>query len=122
LRRAVETPEGASNTTDDNFMNALTTSNDHPVRAELRGFLQALEQDESTELVALCWLGRGDFTKEETDDAVTAADQREGPRCALCWEWSRSKDCPAKGLATLRPGLRSLRRRRASLKARGLLR
>lgn len=75
-----ESEEDGSNPTDDNFAAALTTANDNPVRAELRAFLQALDQDESNELVALCWLGRGDFTKEEWSDALSAAAERAGPK------------------------------------------
>lgn len=79
LRGAVEPPESGSNAADDSFVSALTTANDRPVRAELRAFLQALDQDESTELVALCWLGRGDFAKEEWAETMQAAEEREGP-------------------------------------------
>lgn len=80
LQAVMEDVDDSSNPTDDGFAAALTTANDEPVRAELRAFLQALDQDESTELVALCWLGRGDFSKEEWGDAVSAAAAREGPK------------------------------------------
>ena len=72
--------DDGSNASDDQFASALTTQNDHPVRAELREFLRALNEDESTELVALCWLGRGDFAKEDWKDALAAAASREGPK------------------------------------------
>jgi Protein of unknown function (DUF3775) len=76
------TDDSGSNASDDNFVSALTEKNDHPVRAELRAFLLALDQDESTELVALCWLGRGDFAKEDWADAMAASAERDGPRTA----------------------------------------
>ena len=72
--------DGSSNPTDDGFASALTRANDEPVRAELRAFLSALDQDESTELVALCWLGRGDFAKEDWADAMAASAERDGPK------------------------------------------
>ncbi|HUZ67631.1 MAG TPA: DUF3775 domain-containing protein [Beijerinckiaceae bacterium] len=84
LHGAMEGVEGveedASNPSDDRFASALTTANDEPVRAELRAFIQAMDQDESTELVALCWLGRGDFDTQEWSDAMAAAAERTGPK------------------------------------------
>jgi len=83
LHGAMEGAEDdSSNATDDGFAAALTTANDEPVRAELRAFMQALDQDEAFELVALCWLGRGDFSKEEWADALSAATERNGPKTA----------------------------------------
>ncbi|MDB5594346.1 MAG: hypothetical protein JWM36_1307 [Hyphomicrobiales bacterium] len=51
----------ASNATDDGFSSALTENNERPVRAELVSFINNLNDDEKVELVALCWMGRGDF-------------------------------------------------------------
>jgi hypothetical protein len=41
-----------------------------PTRAELTGFINALNIDEQVHLVALAWVGRGTFTAEEFDEAV----------------------------------------------------
>jgi hypothetical protein len=47
-------------------------SND-PTRAELTGFIDRLNYDEQANLVALAWVGRGTFEKEEFDEAVETA-------------------------------------------------
>ncbi|MGE5359525.1 MAG: DUF3775 domain-containing protein [Bacteroidales bacterium] len=48
-----------------------------PTRAELVGFIDALNYDEQANLVALAWVGRGTFEKEEFAEAVeTARNER----------------------------------------------
>jgi hypothetical protein len=44
-----------------------------PTRAELQGFIDALNDDEQANLVALAWVGRGTFEPEEFDEAVDTA-------------------------------------------------
>jgi hypothetical protein len=44
-----------------------------PTRAEVTGFIEALNDDEQANLVALAWVGRGTFEKEEFDEAVGTA-------------------------------------------------
>jgi hypothetical protein len=44
-----------------------------PTRAEVTGFIEALNDDEQANLVALAWVGRGTFEKEEFDEAVETA-------------------------------------------------
>ena len=46
---------------------------DDPTRAELVGFINALNEDEQVHLVALAWIGRGTFAAEEFDEAVETA-------------------------------------------------
>ena len=41
--------------------------------AELRAFIAGLNEDESANLVALAWVGRGAFEPEEFDEAVDEA-------------------------------------------------
>ena len=68
-----------SNASDDNFAGVFASGKDDSVRKELKGFIDAMDEDEQCELVALCWLGRGDFSTEEWDDAVAEArSRREG--------------------------------------------
>lgn len=40
---------------------------------ELRGFLERLNEDESADLVALFWIGRGSFDADDWDEAVQTA-------------------------------------------------
>jgi Protein of unknown function (DUF3775) len=46
---------------------------DNPTRAELAGFIDALNVDEQVHLVALTWVGRGTFEADEFDEAVETA-------------------------------------------------
>ena len=69
-----------SNATDDNFASVFATGRDDSVRRELKAFIDAMDEDEQCELVALCWLGRGDFSADEWEDAVAEA---RGPASGL---------------------------------------
>jgi hypothetical protein len=44
-----------------------------PTRAELAGFIDRMNYDEQANLVALMWVGRGTYEKEEFDEAVDTA-------------------------------------------------
>ena len=65
-----------SNATDDNFASVFASEEDDSVHKELKAFIDAMDEDEQCELVALCWLGRGDFSTDEWDDAVAEARSR----------------------------------------------
>jgi len=68
-----------SNPTDDNFSSVYAPEKDDSVRKELKAFIDAMDEDEQCELVALCWTGRGDFSPEEWKIAVAEArSRREG--------------------------------------------
>lgn len=50
---------------------------DAGLRDEISGFIEALNDDEQAELVALCWVGRGTFEPEDFDEATeTARNER----------------------------------------------
>jgi len=50
------------------------------IRAELTQFIEDLDVDESAALVALAWIGRGDYAAEDWRSAVAQAiERREGP-------------------------------------------
>jgi hypothetical protein len=42
-------------------------------RAELAVFIEAMGEDEQCELIALAWIGRGKFTREEWESALVEA-------------------------------------------------
>ena len=44
-----------------------------PTRAELLGFIERMNYDEQANLVALMWVGRGTYEKEEFEEAVETA-------------------------------------------------
>lgn len=70
---------GASNPPDDGERVILTDAAD-PIRRELVEFIRELDVDEAAALVALAWIGRGDYEAGDWENAVTAAyDRREGP-------------------------------------------
>lgn len=70
----------ASNPTDDDERVMLTDAADDSTRRELIEFIKDLDVDEAAALVALAWIGRGDFEPEDWRAAVAEAKQRaEGP-------------------------------------------
>jgi hypothetical protein len=44
--------------------------------AEFRSIVEDLEPDQQQQVVALMWLGRGDFEPEEWDEATSLAEER----------------------------------------------
>jgi hypothetical protein len=70
----------ASNATDDHFVSVLTDDAFGAVRDEVASFIDAMDIDEKCELVALAWVGRGDFGAEDWSEALQLArGRREGP-------------------------------------------
>ena len=49
---------------------------------ELRELIEDLNQDEAAELIALVWIGRGDYDASEWEDALTEARARGNDRTA----------------------------------------
>ncbi len=73
----------ASNATDDNFVSVMTEDAFDTVRDEIASFIEAMDEDEQAELVALAWVGRGDFSANDWDEAVRQARERHaGPTSA----------------------------------------
>ena len=48
----------------------------HGNEDELRAFIAGLNEDEQASLIALAWIGRGDYSGEEFDEARTLARER----------------------------------------------
>jgi hypothetical protein len=65
-----------SNPADDRFVSIYSSEKDDSVRKELKSFIDGMDEDEQCELVALCWVGRGDFSPEEWKIAVAEARSR----------------------------------------------
>jgi Protein of unknown function (DUF3775) len=66
-----DTPEDGDAEEDPNAI--LEDFANDPTRAELTGFIETLNYDEQANLVALAWVGRGTFEKEEFAEAVETA-------------------------------------------------
>jgi hypothetical protein len=71
----VHDPDSGSNPTDDRAIDALEDRRDDPVADELRGAIAALNEDESRDLVALTWVGRGDYTSDQWPEARAQAER-----------------------------------------------
>jgi len=71
-------PDDASDAADDGFVDALEDSADNPVGAELHAAIASLDDDARVTLVALAWLGRGDYEAGEWRDALKEARDRAG--------------------------------------------
>ncbi len=68
-----EVPDPGDNPTDDADRGILFDYPDDPTVEEIRGCIEGLNEDESAELLALVWVGSGDFDAEEWDEALATA-------------------------------------------------
>ena len=66
-----------SNPTDDGAVDVLEDA-DNPTDTELSDALSSLNADEKDELMALVWLGRGDFGKDEWSAGLAQAREERG--------------------------------------------
>ena len=65
------------NTDNDDDAAGDSSRADQGLHDELVGFIDALNDDEQTQLVALCWVGRGTYDPEDFDEALdTAQNER----------------------------------------------
>lgn len=77
VKEADTDPDSGSNAIDDGSTDILTSSSDDATEEEVREFIGGLNDDERYDLVALAWLGRGDFEAEDWADARRQARERE---------------------------------------------
>ena len=70
--RAVD-PDSGSNPADDAGRGVLEATGDNPTRDELIGAIASLNDQERVELLALTWVGRGDYGKDEWSAALAEA-------------------------------------------------
>lgn len=66
-------PDSGSNPTDDTSVDALEFGAADDTLHELTSVIRDLNDDEQRDLIALIWVGRGDFTLDEWAEARTAA-------------------------------------------------
>jgi hypothetical protein len=76
VKVAPDDPDPASNPTDDGEIDVLEDRRDDPTYAEIMGTLEALNEDELSDLVAMTWIGRGDYDAEDWGEAKEQARQR----------------------------------------------
>jgi hypothetical protein len=65
---------------DEDVAEILDETRSNPTYQELIGSIESLNDDERDEIVALTWLGRGDFSKDEWRQAKAAAHERHNGR------------------------------------------
>jgi len=78
VKVAPEELDEGSNATDDAMQRILEDYADDPTYEELRSFLAAQADDDLRQLVALTWIGRGDYDADDWDDVLSEVqDTRE---------------------------------------------
>ncbi|HZT51256.1 MAG TPA: DUF3775 domain-containing protein [Stellaceae bacterium] len=75
----VESDPG-SNAADDAEREVLEDYDDDPTFAELREAIDDLNEDEVIDVIAVAWIGRGDFEAEEWEEARALASERHRAR------------------------------------------
>ncbi len=75
-------PDPGSNPADSGEREVLEDYADDPAVDELRTAINGLNDDETVDLIALAWLGRGDFDKAEWKEARALAVERHRHRSA----------------------------------------
>jgi hypothetical protein len=75
-------PDPGSNPTDSGEREILEDYADDPTAAELREAIDDLNEDEVTDLIAMVWLGRGDFGKGDWAAARRLARERHRQKSA----------------------------------------
>jgi hypothetical protein len=73
VKVGVEEPDPGGNPIDSGSLEVLQDYAGDPTYQEIKTFVDDLNEDEQIEIVALMWVGRGDFGVEEWDDACTEA-------------------------------------------------
>lgn len=73
---------GGSDAADDRFVAVFNNEADPSVVREAEGLIEAMNNDEKRELVALSLVGRGDYAKEEWDEAMQVASSHPQPTTA----------------------------------------
>jgi hypothetical protein len=72
-KESVVEEDDGGNPVDEGFREVLADRSDDPVYEELRTFISDLNVDEQAELIALMYVGRGDFSGDEWEKALEAA-------------------------------------------------
>ena len=69
-------PEPGSNPADDEDREILADYADDPTLEELRTAIDSLDDEELIDVIALAWVGRGDFERDEWANARELAQER----------------------------------------------
>ena len=82
VKDGVSEPDPGSNPADDRMTEVLENHEDDPVVEELTSFIEAMSDDQQIDLVALAWLGRGDYTADDWQSVRGEASEAHNERTA----------------------------------------
>jgi hypothetical protein len=82
VKEGVTIPETPLSPSDDWARQIMADHTDDPVLQQIRDTVEDLEPDQQAELVALMWLGRGDYESGEWEAAVRQAAESANDRTA----------------------------------------
>lgn len=75
-------PDEGSNPSDDKAIDILEFEPDDAVEEEVAAAIDALNEDQKLDLIALAWIGRGDFSLDEWAEARESAREVDQARVA----------------------------------------
>ncbi len=82
VREPASAPEPSDNALDDPSQHMLADHKDNTSYAEFETIVRDLEPDQQREVVALLWLGRGDYVLDEWESTVEQAKDLPSPEPA----------------------------------------
>lgn len=82
VRESVSIPEEGNNAADDWSQQMLADHKDNTSYEEFESIIKDLDADLQQEVVALLWLGRGDYSLEEWESTVQQAKEQWSPETA----------------------------------------
>lgn len=81
-KEEVVLPDEPSGPANSSVLQVLANHRSDPTYTELKATIEDLEPDQQVTLVALMWLGRGDFDVEEWESALEQAGESWSPHTA----------------------------------------
>jgi hypothetical protein len=82
VKEEVTIPEEPLSPSDDWARQILADHADDPTYQEIKATIDDLEPDQQVSLVALMWIGRGDYGSDEWESAFESAGESWNPRTA----------------------------------------
>ena len=102
VKEGLTDPDSGSNAIDDGSTDVLTADPDDSTEEQIREFIGGLNDDERHDLVAIIWIGRGDFDPEDWGEALrTARDREQGSTADYLLGIPNLGDLLDEGLAAL---------------------
>lgn len=117
-KEQVVIPEEPANPSGDWARQVLADHADDPTYRELKSMIEDLEPDQQVSLVALMWLGRGDFDESEWNDALAQARELDRAHRRLPDRDPARRRLPRRGACGARLLLRGVTTTRAARRAR----